>query len=352
MENSLLENPIYKLTILLLLCCILTVIMIAGAQLLIPFTWAFLFSFILAPFCDWLEKKRFSRSWAAVVATLVFCIISGLILFYLIYQAVNILSNEPILYEKMKGGFDRILKAAEDYLGISVLETQVPAGEGTFNFRQVLGFVARQISSIGENLVTLTLIPMYLFFILNYRGLAHRFVVHKYEGTRLDSVEDFVHRSQVSIQNYLLGTLVLTGVSAAMSFVILLAFGISYPFFFGIFIAVLNLIPYIGNLLAFGVILVFAWVTKDSGYIVLFAGVALYASNMVQENFLRPKLIGDKMEMNAMMVFTAVVVGGMIWGFSGMVLFIPMLGVLQAMLNSNPKWRPYSIFFEAGNKQT
>lgn len=71
-----------------------------------------------------------------------------------------------------------------------------------------------------------------------------------------------------------------------------------------------------------------------------------------KENFLRPKLIGDKMEMNAMMVFTAVVVGGMIWGFSGMVLFIPMLGVLQALLNSNPLWKPYTIFFEAGTRSS
>ena len=350
MENIVKYDGITKLTIFLFLICVIVVIMIAGGQLLIPFTWAFLFSFILTPLCDWLERKRFSRSWAALTATLVFCIVSGLILAYLIYQAVMILGNEPVLYEKIKAGFQRLLQSAKDNLGVSIVVPTIDPVAGT-NFRQLLGFFARQISGIGENLVTMTLIPMYLFFTLNYRGLAHRFVVHRFEGTSLQSAEDFVQRSQASIQNYLLGTLVLTGVSAAMSFVILLLFGVSYPFFFGIFIAVLNLIPYAGNLVAFGVILIFTWATKDSGYIVLFTGISLYASNMIQENFLRPKLIGDKMEMNAMMVFTAVVVGGMIWGFSGMVLFIPLLGILQSLLNSNPKWRPYTIFFEAGDKK-
>ena len=339
-------DPITKLTILLILLGVMIAIMIAGAQLLIPFTWAFLFSFVLTPFCTWLEKKRLSRSLAAVVATLLFVAFASLILFYLVYQAVLILSNEPVFYEKMKAGFEQLEKSVSDQLGISLMEP-ADGALSTTNFRQMLGFVARQISGIGENLLTLTLIPMYVFFILNYRGLVHRFVVHKYEGASLESVEGFLHRAQDSIQNYLLGTLVLTGVSAAMSFVILMLFGVSYPFFFGIFIAVLNLIPYIGNLLAFAVILIFTWVTKDSGYIVLFTGIALYTSNMVQENFLRPKLIGDKMEMNAMMVFSGVVVGGMIWGFSGMVLFIPLLGILQALLGSNPKWRPYAIFFEA-----
>src|SRR5690349_12154731 len=204
MENLVRHDGLTKLTIFLLMICIVVVIMIAGSQLLIPFTWAFLFSFILAPFCDWLEKKKFSRSWAAVVATLIFCIVSGLILGYLIYQAVMILGNEPVLYEKVKAGFEHLLQQAKDQLGVSLVEPTIDPVAGT-NFRQVFGFVARQISGIGENLVTLTLIPMYLFFILNYRGLAHRFVVSKYGGDSLQSVEDFVHRSQASIQNYLLG---------------------------------------------------------------------------------------------------------------------------------------------------
>jgi predicted PurR-regulated permease PerM len=56
------------------------------------------------------------------------------------------------------------------------------------------------------------------------------------------------------------------------------------------------------------------------------------------------------MEMNAMMVFTAVIVGGMVWGFSGMVLFIPMVGILQALVNSHPDWKGYAILFEEPNK--
>ncbi len=340
---------LYKLTAFVALVVLLIAIMVAGAQLLIPFAWAFLFSFVMTPLCERLER-RLSRSSSAAIATLIFCILSGSILFYLVYQAILILQNEPVLYDKLKGGIDDLIATIETQLGIPVLDsTESPVNEN--NFRQIIGFFARGISGIGENLITITLIPMYLFFILNYRGLAHRFVINKYEGEMLTEVEAFVSRSQSSIRNYLSGTLVLTGVSAVMSFVILLAFGISYAFFFGVFIAVLNLIPYIGNLLAVGIVLVFAWVTKDSGLTVLFIAIALYVSNMVQENFLRPKLIGDKMEMNAMMVFSAVVVGGMIWGFSGMVLFIPLLGILQALLNSHPSWRPYAIFFETDQQK-
>lgn len=338
---------LYKFAALLIILVVAISLMIAGAQLLVPFTWAILFSFVMTPLCERLERKL-SRSTSAIISTLVFCALSGLIMFWLIYQAVLILQNEPVLFEKIKNGIDRLVNSAESLLGIPVISTDSPVTEK--NFREIVGFFARGVSSVGENLITVTLIPMYLFFILNYRGLVERFLISKFQGALPAEVETFVSKSQTSIRNYLLGTLILTGVSAAMSFAVLLAFGVSYAFFFGVFISVLNLIPYIGNLIAFAVVLLFAWVTKESGVTVLFIAIALYASNMIQENFLRPKLIGDKMEMNAMMVFTAVIVGGMIWGFSGMVLFIPLLGILQAMLNSHPAWKPFAIFFETDEK--
>jgi predicted PurR-regulated permease PerM len=348
METFLKAERLYKLTAFMVLLVVMVVIMIAGAQLLVPLTWAFLFSFVMMPLCERLERKL-SRSASAIIATLVFCAVSGLIMFWLIYQAVSILQNEPVLFDKVKGGVDKLISSIEGFLDIPVIAAESPITEK--NFRDIVGFFARGVSSMGENLVTVTLIPMYLFFILNYRGLWTRFFAARFQGELQAELEAFASKSQESIRNYLLGTVILTAVSAAMSFLILLAFGVSYAFFFGVFISMLNLIPYIGNLLAFAVVLLFAWVTKDSGLTVLFIGVALYAANMIQENFLRPKLVGDKMEMNAMMVFSAVVVGGMIWGFSGMVLFIPLLGILQALLNSHPAWKPFAIFFEPDEKQ-
>lgn len=342
------EHRLFGPTISLLFATLLVMTMLAGGQLLIPFVWAFLFSYVMMPLATRMERKL-SRSVSAVIATLVFVIVSGLILFFLIFEAIRIMKNEPVLFEKIRSAVDHLHLRIEEATGIKLLDTA--NANNTEGLRGIINWFAKQIVGIGENVVTLTLIPMYLFFILNYRGLLTNFVERRYTGDRKKEMEAFFTRAEFSIQNYLLGTLILTGVSTVMSFLILLSFGISYAFFFAVFIAILNLIPYVGNLTAFLVVLMFVWITKDSGTVVLFVGLSLWLSNVVQENFLRPKLIGDKMEMNAMMVFTAVVVGGMIWGFSGMVLFIPLLGILQALLNSHPEWKPYAVFFEADGKK-
>lgn len=342
-------HPLYGPTLFLLFTTLVVVAMVAGGQLLIPFVWAFLFSYIMMPLCNILERKL-PRSASAIIATLIFVIISGLILFFLIFEAIRIMKNEPVLFEKIRSAVEQGQEKIEELTGMRLLDTTDP--KSTEGLRGVISWFAKQIAGIGENVVTLTLIPMYLFFILNYRGLLIRFAERRYTGDQKRDMDLFYHRAEFSIQNYLLGTLILTGVSTVMSFLILLAFGVNYAFFFAVFIAILNLIPYIGNLAAFVVVLMFVWVTKDSGSTVFFVALSLWLSNVAQENFLRPKLIGDKMEMNAMMVFTSVVVGGMIWGFSGMVLFIPLLGILQAMLNSNPAWKAYAAFFEADSGES
>lgn len=169
----------------------------------------------------------------------------------------------------------------------------------------------------------------------------------RYEGEAKERVIVFLDNSKRSISNYLKGTLLLTGIATVMTFVVLLLFGIKYAFFFSLFVAILNLIPYIGNLIAVVVVLLFTFLTKDSGSITLFVFIALYVSNLIQENFLRPKFLGDKMEMNAAIVFTSALAGGLIWGVSGLILFIPLTGIVKAFIDSNPKWNAFSVFFDS-----
>lgn len=335
-----------RLAAILFIIAFLVLLMILGEEILIPFTWAFIFSFIMLPLCEFLERKKIPRTMASLISTLLFCISGGALLFFLVYESVTILKNEGALYEKLKASYDGLISMLETQFGITLSQTTSP--DSTLN--NMLNWLSSHINILKEDALTLMLIPMYIFFILNYRSLLHKFAEARFSETHRGSVKKFFGKAQGSIQNYLLGTLVLTGVSTIMSFIILLAFRVHFAFFFAVFIAVLNLLPYIGHNLAIAVVLIFIWVTKESASAIIFCGIALYISNAVQENILRPKLVGDKMEMNAMMVFSAVVIGGIIWGFSGMVLFIPLLGVLHALLHSRDEWVPYTIFFKGGDE--
>jgi predicted PurR-regulated permease PerM len=350
MQDKVKSSSIVETTAWFILISIILALLILGQQIFVPLTWALLFALILFPFCDWMENRGLGRTLASLIATIVFTLLAGVILFYLVYQAVRILQQEGALYDTIKGAYDSTLAWLYSQFGLDMFEADNSMTIGADSVGKVVNFAAREISSIGKNIVTITLIPMFLFFLLLYRGLAMKYAQTKYEGDDLARVEKFFSSSQNSMRSYLWGTLILTGVTTAMALVILLLFGVRYAFFFSILIAVLNLIPYIGNLVAFVIVLLFVFITKQDIGLTLFCGVSLYAANLIQENFLRPKLVGDKMEMNAMVVFTGVIIGGLIWGFSGMVLFIPLLGILKSLFDSHPDLKVYSIFFESDDE--
>lgn len=343
------SDSIVRTTAWFFLIGMILTLMVLGEQIFIPLTWAMLFAFMLFPFCDWMESKKIGRTLSVLIATILFTVLSSVILFYLVYQAVRILQQEGVFYDMLKQGYESAMTWFYQQFGLEMFKPDSETDIGADSINQAINFAAKEISSIGKNIVTITLIPMFLFFLLLYRELATKYVRTKYKGEQLERIEHFFTNSRSSIQSYLWGTLILTGVSTVMALVILLLFGVRYAFFFSILIAVLNLIPYVGNLVAFVFVLLFVYITKQDFAITLFCGGALYGANLIQENFLRPKLVGDQMEMNAMVVFTGVIIGGMIWGFSGMVLFIPLLGMLKALFDSHPDMKLYGIFFESGD---
>jgi predicted PurR-regulated permease PerM len=337
------SEKIKNLVNALVLIIIFIAVLVAGESILIPAAWALIFAFIGLPVAHFLERKKAGRVTSSVVATLCTMIFLGLIFFFLFYEATHILKNQEDVYSKLKDKIELAITQIEAQLDIQILSQL----EGGTNSSNVIKTVASQIIAFSKNLVTITLIPMYMFFILNYRGLIRKFVEKRYEGEVRERVTTFLENAKNSISNYLKGTLLLTGIATIMTFIVLLIFGIKYAFFFSLFVAILNLIPYIGNLIALVVVLLFTFLTKDSGSTTVFVFIALYVSNLIQENFLRPKFLGDKMEMNAAIVFTSALAGGLIWGVSGLILFIPLTGVVKAFIDSNPRWSAFGVFFES-----
>jgi predicted PurR-regulated permease PerM len=324
---------------------ILVSAMIFASAWLIPVSWAFLFACMLYPICVFIEHKGLNRTLTSILVTILFCVIMFFVLYFLISQALHIIQTNDNVVHKIKVGVESVILSIQFKLGLDFYKPN-SIQENLFNIiRNGVGILSKQLSSVGSNLLTLALTPIFLFFILNLRGLIKEFYLKNYQGQDLESIHTFIIKSLTSVKNYLWGTMILTLVTAAMTYIILMLFGVKSALFFSIFLAILNIIPYIGNLIAYIGILSFVWITKESGSTVIYLTICLYFSNMIQENILRPKLVGDKMEINAFLVLSAVMLGAIIWGVSGMVLFVPFLGIAKALIESNTEWNKYAILF-------
>ena len=121
----------------------------------------------------------------------------------------------------------------------------------------------------------------------------------------------------------------------------LLLLGVKYAILLGVLGALLNILPYIGGLVAIILPVLIATVTKD-GYntqigIIIAYGVIQFIDN----NFLVPYLVSSKVKINALVSIVIVLMGGALWGIPGMFMSIPFIGVLKIVFDSVPELKPW-----------
>jgi predicted PurR-regulated permease PerM len=143
-------------------------------------------------------------------------------------------------------------------------------------------------------------------------------------------------------QNYISGLILVIAIIAILNTTGLLILGIKYAVFLGILSALLTIIPYIGIVLGSILPILVALLTKDS---LLYAAGVIAIFGLVQfleGNFITPKIIGSKVNVNPLSAIIALIVGGAVWGIAGMILAIPILGIIQIILSNNKDLKPFA----------
>ncbi len=122
-----------------------------------------------------------------------------------------------------------------------------------------------------------------------------------------------------------------------------LILGIHYALFLALVAALLNLVPYIGMLVANIFCMIITFVFSENIYDGVWVGVILAAVQFIDNNFIMTLIVGSKVKINALMTLFGVLAGGAIWGISGMFLSIPALAVLKVIFDRVDSLKPYGI---------
>ena len=123
----------------------------------------------------------------------------------------------------------------------------------------------------------------------------------------------------------------------------LLLIGIPYAVFFGIVAALLTIIPYVGIIIGSIPPIVIALIMTDSLFYPIAVIILFVVVQTLEGNFITPKVIGSKVSVNALAAMVALVIGGFLWGAIGMILSIPITGILKVILQQSPKTRPWAL---------
>lgn len=353
-QTKLMLPPYLKALAVLLLIIVIVFILILGKGILVPLFLAGFISALLVPLGNWLESKNVSRTLSSILALL-----SGIlgilgILTFIAFQVASFSRDLENVGEKLNGYLNQIETFLSDKLQIEIgigkgIDQEYLISLLQTNSKSVADFILGTLGSLSSFL----LLIVFIFFFLLYRDHLTTFISHLFKNQKPEKVNQEIKNLRKVIQQYIIGVMKVMAILAVMNTAVLFGLGIKHAVFFGVFAGVLNIIPFLGPFLGAVLPTIFAFLTKDSLWYPIGVVAAFQVIQIIESNFLTPKIVGSNVNLNAFITFVGLMAGASIWGVAGMIIIIPSLAVLRQIFELSESTKPFALLLgEEKNNQT
>ena len=337
------HQPAYiKVASLLIIALILVYVMVIGRSFFIPITIAILFSFLLLPVSVFLEKKGLPRELAIIISLLMCFAVLGCFFTFLYYEIMVFVDDAPAIREKLDQKILELQHFISRNFNVSRWEQNKWYTQQSSKMMNYSGaYLTDFFTFTGELLAAMALLPIYIFFITYYRDKIKKFICRAIPKNENDHFIKVVKKTTTVSQKYIRGLLIDILILSVLNTIGFLILGLKHAILLGLLAGILNLIPYIGVLIGSIFPFLFAILTQDSTSIAIGAVLVCATVQFLDNNFITPKIVGSSVSINPLSTLIAIIIGGMLWGIAGMMLFIPLLGMLKVILDSFEVTRPY-----------
>ncbi len=348
MSNKAKQLITYTTLIIIGLYFLLNGLMQAQA-FLVPILISGLLAMLLLPVVKQLIKWHIPRGLAILLAdVLLVGFIIGLLLI-IGAQTDKIIDNWAEYNEKIEPKITKVQNYIEAKTGISAQEqksklknilTSKSRGDGSTS--GLKGIFAILVSFSGNFL----LVFVYIFFFLFYKDKFKNGLLNFLPKDKTERGKIIIYNFSRVSQQYLFGKFLLIVLLAVIYSVGLLIIGVKHAILISLIAAVFTLIPYIGNII--GVILTMSMSLLTNGSLGEIIGILILFSltQFIESYFLEPFVVGHQVEINPVVTIIGVILGGAIWGLTGMIIAIPIMGILKAIFDNVPILNPLGYLLD------
>lgn len=338
------EFPFYaKFVFALITLVVITFIIYIGQSVILPLLMALLFAILLRPVTNFFEKKLRMPHVLATLFTVILFVLLFAILFYFISVQILDMTND---WNKMKANLMQHYANLQGYVketfGFSNAKQEELINKAANNsFDSGKEMLGTTLSSFVDSVMNLILIPVYIFLILLYRTHFIKFLSKLFDKRHHDTLEDILKTIKVSVQGYIIGLMIEFVIVSVLTAIGLMIIGVKYFVLLGLITGLLNLIPYIGILIA-GILSIIASLTGTTDLSII-AGIILVnvIVQLLDNNLLVPLIVSSKVEINAIASIVGIIVGGLLGGITGMFLAIPLLAILKVIFDRVEGLKPW-----------
>ncbi|MGE8359452.1 AI-2E family transporter [Pseudomonas sp.] len=328
--------------------------------ILSPFLVGILLAYLGDPLVDRLERHKLSRTWGVVVVFTLFSLVLAILLLVLIPmlgrqlvrlyelapQMIDWVQHQVLPWVQLKLGlsegfwrFDQLKAAFSEHLGKT---TDIAGG--------ILSQVTASSLALMAWLANLLLIPVVSFYLMRdwdvmmtkLRGLLPR--------SREGIVVQLVGECHEVLGAFLRGQLLVMLALGAMYAVGLMLIGLELGLLIGILAGLASIVPYLGVVVGLGAAItagLFQFGVEF--YPLLGICVVFMVGQLLEGMLLTPLLVGDRIGLHPVAVIFAIMAGGQLFGFTGVLLALPVAAVIMVLLrHAHDFYKLSSLYGESG----
>ena len=324
--------------------------------LLAPLAVAVVLSLLVLPLNRKMERSFCNRPVASILNTFLIFLISLGFLALLSLQVRNLVNDWPQIKRTMEPKVEKLKEFVFEHTPLQEedLDRATPRGPASYFIRsgsnpgqRALGFFSTMLGFLANYLLTF----VYIFFLLNHRSHFKEFLLRLFPDEKKGKVQNAISGSATVTQQYLLGRRILTGFLAAFYTIGLGITGVNNFILVSVLVAIISIIPYVGNVIGFGIAMAIGYLTSGDPMVLLGIVLTFTIGEFIESYILTPYIIGDKVDLHPFMVVLVVVVGNAVWGIVGMLLAIPLLAIVNVVLLHIDPLKPFGFLLSTEGKK-
>jgi predicted PurR-regulated permease PerM len=318
---------------------------------LIPIAFAGLLAMVLLPFAKWFELRGLGRTFSSIFCVLTFLMVTAGLLLIISWHVSGLIEDATLLQQRTMDLLTDVRLQISQSFGLPEENHQAIIEQNKItSAHNAERMVTTIMSSIMDILLNTVLVIIYLFMFLFFRIHIKSFILKLVPIMGQAKTERMINNASKVSQHYLTGTAWMLSLLWIMYTIGFSIAGVKYALFIAVLCSMLELVPLIGSITGFSITTLLALVQGSKSDTIIGIAITFIIIQLVQTYILSPLIANREVNINPLITILVLVAGDLIWGIPGLILAVPMLGVIKVFCDNLEPLQPFG-FLIGGEKK-
>src|SRR6187455_1562521 len=341
-------SALQKVVFFLLLAFLIVAAIYYAKPFLVPLCFGGLLAMLFLPLSRWFESKKIPKGFSILFCIIIFLALITGIIWLISWQITDLTTESTDIENKVR----KMISKLEEYIGNNFGISKKQQEEIITDQAEQNGDILSHLgSSLTGFVIDFILVLVYIFLFMFYRSRLKTFVLQLISSQQKKNAETIIHDIEKVSQQYITGLGMMIACLWIMYSIGFSIVGVKYAVLFAVICGLLEIIPFIGNRIGTRLAILMVVIQGGGTGMVLGVVITYLVVQFLQTYLLEPVVVGAEVNINPLFTIIILVLGELIWGIPGMVLAIPLLGIVKIICDHIPSLKPYGYLIGSDRKR-